>query len=105
MYKRKIQIGYDKKLKQPIYKELTYEFFSEHVDYEYWFKYYDKSIDIAHFYDKKKQKEIYHISVNDLDDLECKNGQHQEFESTQELLENGRIDGKTLKDIWEELEN
>lgn len=94
MLKRKIQTGYDKKLKQPIYDELTYKFFSEHVDYEYCFKYKNLIIDIAHF--DRDGKTVYHISSEE---------QHQEFESTQELLEKGRIDGRTLKDIWEELEN
>lgn len=90
----KRQTGYDKKLKTPIYEQLTYQFFSEHVDHEYWFKYKNQTIDIANF--EKDGKIIYHISID---------GQHQEFNSPEELLVNGRIDGKTIKDIWEDLEN
>lgn len=101
----KIQTGFDKKLNQPIYEELTIDFFKEHLDYEYWFKYHDKSIDIAHYFDKIKNKKIYHISINNLNDTNYKNAIHQEFESAEELLNKGRIEGKTLPEIWNDLEN
>jgi hypothetical protein len=94
MFKRKIQVDYDKKQKVPIYKELTYEFFSKHIEYEYCFKYNNQLIDIAHY--EKNGHVVYHISID---------GLHQEFDSPERLIDEGRIDGKTIRDAWEELEN
>lgn len=91
--------------KKILYEELTYDFFSEHIDYEYCFSYKDKIISIANCFDKINKKQIYHISINDKNDLQCKNGQHQYFNSPKELLEKGRIDGKTLREIWDDLED
>lgn len=82
-----------------IEEELTYEKFVKTIDNEYWFKYKDKTIDIA--FHHEQDKKIYELNINGYE----KDAMRYEFNSPEELLENGRVDGKTLKDIWEDLEN
>ena len=100
MCKRKFQVGYDRKLKKPIFEELTYEFFAQHIDYEWFFYYGKQTIDIACHGSFKNV--VYELNINGYDeDIAIR----YEFNSPEELLENGKIDGKTLKEIWEDLEN
>lgn len=99
MYKRKRQIGYNKKNKKPIYEELTYEYFSNHLDDEYYFRYKELTIDIAFHY--KNSKKIYELNINGYDE----DATHYSFDSAHELLLNGKVEGKTIIEIWEELEN
>ncbi len=99
MGKKTVQIGYNKQLKKPILQELTYDFFAKNVGWEWFFRYGDKTIDIA--WHKDGNKAVYELNINGYDkDAIC-----YEFETAEELLEKGRIDGKSLKEIWEELEN
>lgn len=99
MYKRKYQVGYDKTLKQPIYKELTYDFFAENLDWEWNFNYNGYTIDIA--WHKEKEKAVYELNINGYKE----NALRYSFDTPEELLEKGCVDGKTLKEIWNDLEN
>lgn len=98
MNKRKIQTGYDRKLKKPIFEELTYEKFVENIDNELSFIYKNINIDIAFHYEGKKK--VYELNLNDYEKTT-----HQYFNSADELLMNARIEGKSIKEIWNELEN
>lgn len=97
MNKKTVQISYDKKLKKPIFEELTYEFFAEHLDWEWFFTYKDKSINIA--WHKDGDKVIYELNIKNYD----KNVMCYEFDTPKDLLENGKIDDKTIKEIWIDL--
>lgn len=83
-------------------KELTYELFKKNVlegNYEDSFRFKDFTFDIAfHFNGKMK---IYELNINGYDE----DATHYFYNSAEELLENGRIDGKTIKEIWNDLEN
>lgn len=79
--------------------ELTYDYFSLHLDHEWWFRFRDHTIDIATHYDGKK---VYELNIDGYDE-DC--AVRFEFDSPQELLACAKIDGKTLKEIWEDLEN
>lgn len=104
--KRITQGGFFKR--KNIEYELSYDIFVKELlnGDEFWFKYQDNSIDIAHYPKENKANDmVYHISINYVNDLKCENGEHQFFDTPEELLEKGRIDGKTIKEIWDELEN
>ena len=100
MVKRKFQVGYDKNTKTPIFEELTYEFFSQHIGYEGFFYYGNQTIDIACH--GSFDNVVYELNINGDDEDKAI---RYEFNSPEELLKNGKIDGKTLKEIWEDLEN
>lgn len=97
--KRVYQVGYDKKLKKPIFNELTYDFFVENLGWEWDFIYGDTTIDIACH--KDGDKTVYELTINAYSEDYI----YQEFDTPEELLEKGLIYGKTLKEIWEDLEN
>lgn len=99
MAKKMVQIGYDKKLKQPIMQELTYDFFADNLGWEWFFKFKDKTIDIA--WHEENGKVVYELNINGYDE----DARRYEFNSAEKLLEKGQIDGKTIKEIWNELEN
>lgn len=81
-----------------IEEELTYEKFLSTIDYEHCFVYKDKTIDIAFHYEGSKQ--IWELNINSDTYKE-----YLTFNSPQELIENARIDGKSIREIWDELEN
>lgn len=98
-WKRVRQIGYDKKLKLPIFTELTYDYFVNNLDMEWYFIYKGMSIDVATH--GSKDKPIYELTLNGYDENKAV---RYEFTSSRALLE-AKIDGKTIKEIWEDLEN
>lgn len=99
-FTKKYRVGYDKISKSPIYEELTYEFFSQHVDYEWNFNYGGQSVDIT--WHNLNGGKIYELNIDGYDENKAI---RYEFNSAEELLQNGRINGKTLKEIWDELNN
>lgn len=101
---KRICTRYDRTLRRHVWVELTYDFFSEHIGYEYCFTYKNQTVDIANYVDRKTKRIKYHISINDVN-APVENARHQEFDSPEELLENGRIDGKTIREVWDDLEN
>lgn len=86
---------YDSK-KRP--QDLTYDYFAKHLDYEWHFKYKNHTIDIATPIDGKK---IYELNIDGYDE---EFAIRYEFDSPQSLLRCDKIDGNTLKDIWEDLQ-
>ncbi len=91
-----VRVGVNKQDKKPIYKELTYDFFVEYLGWEWSFTYDKLQIDFA--WHKDKQKTICEATITD-------NGKSvtQCFESPEDLIENVRIDGLSLYDIWDKL--
>ena len=79
-------------------QDMTYEYFSKHLDYEWHFRYKNHTIDIAIHIDGKK---IYELNIDGYDE---EFAIRLEFDSPQALLKCNQIDGKALKDIWEDLE-
>lgn len=82
-------------------KELTYERFLEGINgiMEYFFNYKDMTIDIAFHYEQNRK--IYELNINGYTD----NAERYQFNSCEELLECRVIEGKTLSEIWPDLEN
>ena len=98
MSRLKRQIGYDRTQKKPIYTELTYEYFSSHLYDEWCFVYHDLVIDIAHHF--SNGVDVLELNVND---KEQKNIVRYEFLTSDQLLNEGKINGKMIKEIWGEL--
>ena len=96
-WKRVHQVGYDRKKKRPIYEELTYDYFANNLGEELMFdcQMLRKTISIA-------VSSSYEFGVMD---WETNCWEVQYFDSPEELLANARIEGKTIKEIWDELEN
>lgn len=82
-----------------IEEELTYEKFVENIDNEFSFRYKNITLDIAFHYEGKKK--VYELNLNGYEE----NATHGYFNSADELLKNARIEGKSIKEIWNELEN
>ena len=86
---------------QRVEEELTFEKFVDGLynAQEYFFRYGDMSIDVAfHF---SKGNKIYELNINGYQD----DAKRYEFSSVEELLSAKVVDGKSIKDIWDELEN
>lgn len=81
-----------------IEEELTYEKFLSTISYEYCFTYKNKTIDIAFHYEYSKQ--VWELNIN------C-DGKTESylFYSSEELINKAKIDGKSIREIWDELEN
>lgn len=92
-----VQVGVNKQDKKPIYKELSYDFFVKHIGWEWSFTYGKIQIDFAWHTDKLKT--IYEVTITDKDKsfTQC-------YDSPEDLIENVRIDGLTLYNIWNKLE-
>lgn len=98
-WKLSIQIGYDKKTKTPIFSELTYDYFVSHLADEWHFTYNKIPIDIACH--GQGDSIIYELNINGYNEekaIRC------EFNSSTALL-SAKIEGKTLKELWNNLEN
>ena len=96
-WKKVIQIGYDKKKKQPIFKELTYDLFLKNFSEEFMFD-----------YEKGKKTISFSIGNNyevGILDWETNCWDIKYFENMEILLYKTKINGKTIKEIWEDLEN
>ncbi len=79
--------------------ELTWDFFINGVEgsLEFFFNYNDLSIDVAfHFEGEKK---IYELNING-----GSTPQYLLFDSVDELINHKAFDGKSLYEIWDELE-
>ena len=84
-----------------IEEQLTYEKFVDCLkrNFEFFFTYNNKTIDVAyHFINDEK---IYELNINGYESEAL----YFEFKSAEELLTNAKIEGKTLFEIWDELEN
>ncbi len=77
--------------------DLTWEFFINGLkeNLEFCFYYKDLVIDIAFHYENEKK--IYELNIS--------NGNNFEFETIDELVNSKGFDGKSIYDIWEQLEN
>ena len=97
-WKRVYEVGYDRKNKSPIFEELTYDFFARNLGWEWMFdcQMRKRTISIA------VSSSFYEFGVLD---WETNCWEWEYFDSQEELLSNARIDGKTIREIWEELEN
>ena len=95
-WKRVRQIGFDHIKRQPVYVELTYEYFIDHIGEEWIFDYCALEITIS-------------ISVGDFYELGImdwkNNSWNIRYYETKEQLLNDTIMGKSIKEIWKELEN
>ena len=82
-------------------EELTYDKFVSGLkqNWEYYFNYNNATIDIAFHYEDGKK--IYELNINGYWD----NAERYYFSSVDKLVDSKVIDGKSLSEIWEELEN
>ncbi len=96
-----VQVGVDKFTRKPIYEELTYDFFIKHIGWE-WVFYYNKNLIEISIADSNNHKGdfIYSLAINSSNS----NGSIQEFTSEQDFIADAKIFGKSLKDIWDELD-
>ena len=83
-----------------IEEELTYKKFADCLkkDFEFFFSYRNKTIDIAYHFESGEK--IYEFNINGYEG----DAHYAQFKSVEELLSNAKIEGKTLLEIWEELE-
>lgn len=98
-WKLSVQIGYDKKTKIPIFSELTYDYFVSHLGDEWHFTYNNIPIDIACH--GQGDSIIYELNINGYNEEKAI---RYEFNSSTDLL-SAKIEGKTLKELWDNLEN
>ena len=98
-WERSYRVSYGRK--QVIVKELTYDFFAQNIGWEWMFdcRIYKKTISIAI---TPATPPSYEFAVLD---WETNSWERQDFDSSEELLMNAKIHGKTIKELWEELEN
>lgn len=96
-WKRVRQIGFDSIKRQPIYDELTYEYFVDHIGEEWIFDYpvLGKTISIS-------SGNHYELSI-----MDWKNNSwiFQYYETKEQLLNDTIVMGKSIEEFWDELEN
>ena len=96
-WKRVRQIGFDSIKKRPIYDELTYGYFIDHIGEEWIFDYcaLEKTISIS-------VGDHYELGI-----MDWKNNSwdFRYYETKEQLLNDTIIMNKNIKEIWEELEN
>jgi len=82
-------------------EELTYDKFADGLknNMEYTFYCNDMTIDFAYHYENGSK--IWELNING-DDAD---GEHQYFNSAEDLINNARISGKAISEIWESLYN
>ena len=83
-------------------EELTYERFVKELESGYMeFDFFYKNIDIYIAYHYVGSKQIYELNLVYNDGKTIFN----EYDSPKELLKNGLIEGHSIKDLWEDLQN
>ncbi len=99
MKSKKLEVGCELISNKKIIAEVTYDFFANNLGWEWALGYNGNIINIAwHIF---KKRAIYEFNINGHDE---KNAIRLEFDSPELLLEGATIEGKSLKEIWDDIE-